>query len=269
MNHGGKTNGYTVPNPNAQADLILDALKKANVDPETLSYIETHGTGTSLGDPIEITGLLKAFKVPPSKNSPVQSGRSNQISVILSRRPALHQSPKLYSRSDTSSWFLPTCRSSEPNIDFEHSPFYVHTKLTEWKRPAAHPRRVGVSSFGAGGSNAHLILEEYGDTREPERASPAISPEAFVLSARDEDALRRYAEKVVTFLEKGSDVSLANLAFTSQVGRTPMDARLVIVTSSVADLRIKLNQWISNTPGSEVCLLRQRQAGAVQRAPSD
>ena len=62
VNHGGKTNGYTVPNPNAQGDLIVDALKKANIDPKTLSYVETHGTGTSLGDPIEITGLLKAFE---------------------------------------------------------------------------------------------------------------------------------------------------------------------------------------------------------------
>ena len=252
VNHGGKTNGYTVPNPNAQADLILDALKKANVDPETLSYIETHGTGTSLGDPIEITGLLKAFEgsTQQKQSCPIGSVKSNIGHLESAAGIASVTKALLQIRYEQ---LVPSLHADplNPNIDFEHSPFYVHTKLTEWKRPAAHPRRVGVSSFGAGGSNAHLILEEYGDTREPERASPAISPEAFVLSARDEDALRRYAEKVVTFLEKGSDVSLANLAFTSQVGRTPMDARLVIVTSSVADLRIKLNQWISNTPGSE------------------
>ena len=252
VNHGGKTNGYTVPNPNAQADLILDALKKANVDPETLSYIETHGTGTSLGDPIEITGLLKAFEgsTQEKQSCPIGSVKSNIGHLESAAGIASVTKALLQIRYEQ---LVPSLHADplNPNIDFEHSPFYVHTKLTEWKRPAAHPRRVGVSSFGAGGSNAHLILEEYGDTREPERASPAISPEAFVLSARDEDALRRYAEKVVTFLENGSDVSLANMAFTSQVGRTPMDARLVIVTSSVADLRIKLNQWISNTPESE------------------
>src|SRR5207245_1080457 len=117
-----------------------------------------------------------------------------------------------------------------PNIKFEDSPFYVQTELTEWKRPAAHPRRVGVSSFGAGGSNAHLILEEHADAREPERSSHA-APELFVLSARNHDALCRYAEKVADFLKHVSDISLANVAYTSQVARTPMDARLAIITS--------------------------------------
>src|SRR5206468_1820739 len=112
-----------------------------------------------------------------------------------------------------------------PNINFKDSPFYVQTELTEWKHPAAHPRRVGVSSFGAGGSNAHLILEEYADARELERGPHEKPPEAFVLSARDQDALCRYAEKVVHFLDHQSGISLANMAYTSQVGRTPMDAR--------------------------------------------
>src|SRR5262249_52752459 len=122
----------------------------------------------------------------------------------------------------------------------------VQTELTEWKRSAERPRRVGVSSFGAGGSNAHLILEEYAAARAPENASPpGMAPEAFVLSARDEHSLRRYAEKVVEYLDNVSGLSISNVAYTSQVGRTPMSARLVIIAASPGELRDKLSQWAS------------------------
>ena len=246
VNHGGKTNGYTVPNPNAQAELILNALKKANINPRTLSYVETHGTGTALGDPIEIAGLSKAFEGSGEEKQfcPIGSVKSNighlesaagiaaLTKVLLQIKyrqlvPSLHADPL------------------NPHINFEDSPFYVQTELTEWKRPTAHPRRVGVSSFGAGGSNAHVILEEYIDTRQPVKSSQTVPLEAFILSAKDHAALRRYAERFVGFLETPSDISLENLAYTSQVGRTAMDARFVILASTLEDLKAKLNQWIT------------------------
>ncbi|HEX6159583.1 MAG TPA: SDR family NAD(P)-dependent oxidoreductase, partial [Thermoanaerobaculia bacterium] len=124
---------------------------------------------------------------------------------------------------------------------FANSPFYVQRELADWKR-TAHPRRVGVSSFGAGGSNAHLILEEYAQEQE---TSGASQPELFVLSAKSSDALRRYAERIASFLGEATDLSLANLTWTSQLGRTPMDARLAIVASSVDELRGKLTGWIA------------------------
>jgi acyl transferase domain-containing protein/acyl carrier protein len=246
VNHGGKTNGYSVPNPNAQADLIREALQKAHIDPATLSYVEAHGTGTSLGDPIEITGLSKAFEGSAAGKQfcAIGSVKSNighlesaagiaaVTKLLLQMRhkelvPSLHAEPL------------------NPHIDFAETPFYVQTGLAEWKRPAGHPRRAGVSSFGAGGSNAHLVLEEYPDAREAESASP----ELFVLSARDRDALGRYAGRVAHFLEDASGVSLADIAYTSQVGRTPMDARLAIVASSVEELRGKLNEYPAESAG--------------------
>jgi polyketide synthase PksL len=253
VNHGGKTNGYTVPNPNAQADLILHALKKADIDPKTLSYVETHGTGTSLGDPIEITGLMKAFEGGAEEKQfcPIGSVKSNighleSAAGIASVTKALLQIKH--------EQLVPSLHADplNPNINFGDTPFYVQTELMEWKRSAAHPRRVGVSSFGAGGSNAHLILEEYVGVREPEGASLPTPPEAFILSARDLDALRCYAEKVANFLHCVSGASLADIAYTLQVGRTPMDARLVVIASSVEDLRGKLNQWITLRKGKDV-----------------
>ncbi len=246
INHGGKTNGYSVPNPNAQGDLIIDALRKGNIDPRTLSYIETHGTGTSLGDPIEITGLLKAFEGSTEEKQfcSIGSVKSNIGHLEAAAGIAALTKALLQIRYEQ---LVPSLHADplNPNINFEDSPFYVQTVLADWKRPAGHPRRVGVSSFGAGGANAHLILEEYAGAREAESASRPTRLEAFVLSAKTPDALCRYAERVVDFLESVAHVSLASMTHTSQVGRTPMDARLAVVTSSVEDLRDKLKEWIT------------------------
>jgi polyketide synthase PksL len=244
VNHGGKTNGYTVPNPNAQADVVREALKKADIDPATLSYIETHGTGTSLGDPIEIAGLSKAFEghTVEQQFCPIGSVKSNighleSAAGIAAVTKALLQ---LKHRK-----LVPSLHADplNPHIDFANSPFYVQTELADWKQPAGHPRRVGVSSFGAGGSNAHVILEEY--AVQHEETSGAMPPEAFLLSARDAAALSRYAESVAAFLADTPGVSLADLAYTSQVGRTPMAVRLVAIASSVEDLRQKLDRWVA------------------------
>jgi polyketide synthase PksL len=244
INHGGKTNGYTVPNPNAQGDLIREALTKAQIDPRTLGYIETHGTGTALGDPIEITGLLKVYKgITEKQFCPIGSVKSNIghlesaagiaaiTKALLQLRykqlvPSLHADPP------------------NPNINFKDSPFYVQTELAEWNGTPSSPRRAGVSSFGAGGANAHLILEEYYHSTEPV-GSLAPSPEICIFSAKDQNALCRLAESMISFLEDGCQVSLADLAYTVQVGRTLMDARLAIVTSSLEDLKGKLVQWIN------------------------
>ncbi|MEA2491931.1 MAG: polyketide synthase PksN, partial [Acidobacteriota bacterium] len=245
VNHGGKTNGYTVPNPNAQGSLIAEVLRKGGVDPKTLSYIETHGTGTSLGDPIEITGLAKAFEGSTDQKQfiPIGSVKSNIGHLESAAGIAAVTKALLQFKHNQ---LVPSIHAHplNPNIDFESTPFYVQTELSEWKRTGALPRRIGVSSFGAGGSNAHLILEECADPRPDVAASTA--PEAFVLAAKNPDALRRYAQRVARFLEDGCGDSLASIAYTSQVGRTPMDARLAIVASTVEELREKLDGWIGS-----------------------
>jgi polyketide synthase PksL len=242
INHGGKTNGYTVPNPNAQGDLIREAITKAHIDPRTLSYIETHGTGTSLGDPIEITGLLKVYEgITEKQFCPIGSVKSNIGHLESAAGIAAITKALLQIRNKQ---LVPSLHADplNPNINFKDSPFYVQSELTEWKGTPSSPRRVGVSSFGAGGSNAHLILEEYAQSTEP-AGSPAALPEICVFSAKDQDALCRLAESLISSLGDGCRVSLADMAYTLQVGRTPMDARLAIVASSLEDLKGKLVQW--------------------------
>jgi polyketide synthase PksL len=259
LNHGGKTNGYTVPNPNAQGDLIREALRKARIEPKTLGYIETHGTGTSLGDPIEITGLLQAFEQSGSETQsvPIGSVKSNIGHLESAAGIAAVTKTLLQIRHQQ---LVPSLHATplNPNIDFAKSPFYVQTELADWNAPHGRPRRAGVSSFGAGGSNAHLILEEYRDTRTDVAFD---GPHAFILSARSPEALRRYAQRVVQYLDGAGGVSLASLAYTSQVGRSAMDVRLAALTSSVGDLRAKLERWLS---GGELDAVHY---GNVKEAP--
>ena len=243
INHGGKTNGYTVPNPVAQADLILNALKKSNISPNTLGYIETHGTGTSLGDPIEITGLEKAFEGYEHANQfcPIGSVKSNighlesaagiaaLTKVLLQLKhkqlvPSLHATPL------------------NPNINFENSPFYVQRELSDWQRPENNPRRVAVSSFGAGGANSHIIVEDYEDERE--FSSLNHEPQLFVLSAKTQTQLAIYAKNMMTFLDDSSDLLFGDMIYTAQIGRSPMDERLAIICSNTTELLQKLEAWL-------------------------
>jgi polyketide synthase PksN len=246
INHGGKTNGYSVPNPNAQGDLILEALAKAKIDPGTVSYIETHGTGTSLGDPIEFTGLSKAFAAGPYEPQRCSLGSVKSNIGHLESAAGIAALTKVLLQLEHGE-LVPSLHAepSNPNINFADSPFYVQTRLTQWKRAAQHPRRAAISSFGAGGSNAHVILEE-APVESVVATSGAESPEVFVLSARDAQALARYAQRLVQSLETLGNSTAADIAYTLQCGRTPMTVRLAILSSSLNDFRVKLLQWLQD-----------------------
>ncbi|HKP98201.1 MAG TPA: SDR family NAD(P)-dependent oxidoreductase [Fibrobacteria bacterium] len=252
LNHGGKTNGYTVPNPNAQADLIGGTLRQSGIDPATVGYLEAHGTGTSLGDPIEIAGLMKAFAGRDGRAGrgicAIGSVKSNighleSAAGIASLTKALLQ---LKHRM-----LVPSLHAepANPNIDFASTCFRVQTRLEPWESPAGQPRRIGISSFGAGGSNAHLILEECPEAQGREPPSEDL-PEAFLLSAKGGEALRRYATRMVGFLERVHGIPLARLAFTSQVGRTSLKDRLAVLASSREELADKLKRWLEAAPGA-------------------
>lgn len=209
VNHGGRTHGFTVPNPNAQSDLIEDALTASNINPRTISYIECHGTGTALGDPIEITGLTKAYSkwtndkqfcaigTVKTNIGHLEScaGIAGLTKIILQLKykqlvPSLH------------------CENFNPNIDFKASPVVVQTTLSDWKRPVLkegglekeYPRRAGISSFGAGGANAHIIIEEY---EKPDTAyrMDDEGPQLCVLSAMNTVRLSKYAYRIADYLD--------------------------------------------------------------------
>ena len=261
INHGGKTNGYTVPNPNAQAGVIGQALKEAGIDPRTISYIEAHGTGTTLGDPIEITGLTKAFRDYTGENKfcAIGSAKSNighcesaagiaGITKVLLQLKYGQLAPSLHSKV------------LNPNIDFEHTPFIVQRTLAEWKRPVVNdlefPRRAGVSSFGAGGANAHVVIEEYVPKAwEPSQITVIpgnpVGPVVIVLSAKNEKRLGEQAQRLLATIQAREffDNNLADMAYTLQVGREAMEERLAIIVNSLPELEEKLQGFLEDRDG--------------------
>ncbi|WP_127530135.1 SDR family NAD(P)-dependent oxidoreductase [Paenibacillus kobensis] len=234
VNHGGKTNGYTVPNPNAQASLVAKALRKANIHPRTVSYIEAHGTGTLLGDPIEITGLTKAFREGTDETQFCAIGSVKTNIGHLESAAGIAGLTKLLLQMKHRT-LVPSLHAERlnPNIDFANSPFYVQRTASEWKRPVIeedgirteYPRRAGISSFGAGGANVHVILEEY---IPPEAQSTASvtneGPQLVVLSAKSKEQLRQYAKRLAVHLAADSGGVKRNGTIARPQAGQPLDS---------------------------------------------
>lgn len=244
INHGGKTSGYTVPSPTAQSELIKEALQKSDINPRTISYIEAHGTGTSLGDPIEVRGLQEAFGSYTSEKQFCAIGSVKSNIGHLEAAAGISQVAKvlLQMKHET---LVPSLHAEKlnPMIDFKNTPFYVQQALTKWDSKE-HPRRAGISSFGAGGTNVHLIMEEFSKEKQPETQPLSL---LFLLSAQSEERLIEYAKHYRHFLAKNKNASVAwltELCYTSQVGRESMNARLAILFSSLEELSLKLEKFI-------------------------
>ncbi|WP_433589367.1 SDR family NAD(P)-dependent oxidoreductase [Candidatus Profftella armatura] len=245
INHGGKTNGYTVPNPNAQFELIKNTLKKANINARNISYIEAHGTGTELGDPIEISSLVKAFRNDTEDNNfcaigsvksnighlESASGIAGFIKVILQMKnkrlvPTLH------------------AKIANPNINFSKTPFFLQQTLVNWVREKNIPRIAGISSFGAGGSNAHIIIEEF---KKIKKSFNFLCEKTYIiiLSARNEESLKNYIKRLYEFTLQISHEKLSNLSYTLQIGREAMDIRIAFIVCSLSELQKKLKKCLS------------------------
>jgi acyl transferase domain-containing protein len=252
FDHSGRSNGYSAPNPNSQASLISQTLKKAHIHPETISYVEGHGTGTQLGDGIEIAALTQAFQKQTTEkqfcsigsvkanvgHSESAAGIAGMAKVILQLK---HQQ------------LAPSIHSDEanPNIELKESPFYLQHGLSEWKSSPAHPRRALVNSFGAGGVNACVILEEYQRPGSPDHRQEA-GPYLFTLSAKNDDRLREYVSRLLIHLRSEQDIDLADLCYTLQVGREAMEERLAIVALNVNELTERLSDWTHQGPSINV-----------------
>ncbi len=249
INQDGKTHGFTVPNPNAQAAMVSEAIRKAGVDPRRISYVEAHGTGTALGDPIEITGLTKAFRefTADKQFCAIGSVKSNighlesaagmaGLTKILLQMRHRKLVPSLHSRD------------LNPEIDFKETPFFVPQSLADWEPPRVEKegavqsglRLACISSFGAGGSNAHVILEEFASGDPAAEADGVGGRQLIVLSARDQDRLREVVAQLHEFIRSNPEYRLADLAATLQVGRETMEERLAFAVSSRAELAVRL-----------------------------
>jgi acyl transferase domain-containing protein/acyl carrier protein len=253
-NDGSLKAGYTAPSVAGQADAIAAALDDAGIHPETLSYVEAHGSATELGDPIEVAALTRAWRRFTDKTGICPIGSAKANFGHLDRAAGVTGLIKTV-LSLQNGEIPPSINFDEPNpkIDFANSPFYVNASLASWKADGA-PRRAAVNSLGMGGTNVHVIVEE----------APPVAPsgpsrpwQLLVLSGRSESALDAVTRNLAEHLESHPEVDLADAAFTLQVGRKPLETRRVVVCRDTADAaatlaggdpRRLLNAW---TPEGE------------------
>ncbi len=235
-NDGGVKHSYTAPSVEGQVDVIRMAQQDAQVTPESIGYIEAHGTGTPLGDPIEVNALTKAFRAGGAEENgfcaigslktnighlDVASGVCGLIKTALCLEkqalpPTLH------------------FRAPNPKIDFASSPFRVNAKLTPWTEGLrGNPRRAAVSSFGVGGTNAHVILEEAPSLT----SSPSVRPnQLFLFSARSPESLSSATTNMAQFAQAPGSIEAADAAWTLAIGRKPFRYRRAIASPDFASL---------------------------------
>nr|UYH37522.1 type I polyketide synthase [Myxococcaceae bacterium MCy9487] len=231
-NDGALKVGYAAPGGDSQARVIREALAVADCEPGSISYVEANGTGTPLGDTIELSALNRAFALPATARDTcalgsvktnvghlsVASGMAGLIKTVLALE---HQQ-------------LPASLNFErpnPQLDFAQGPFFINTGLKGW--PAARgPRRAGVSAFGIGGTNAHLVLEEAPSSK---RSAPARRQQLLLLSARSAQALDTAASRLAAHLERHPGLPLEDVAYTLHVGRRHFEYRRAVVCGDIRE----------------------------------
>lgn len=237
INHDGASSGLTVPNKVAQSALIRQALQNANISGEQISYVETHGTGTKLGDPIEVNALAEALgeRETPLMIGSVKTnlghldaaaGMAGLIKVVLSLGkqeipPHLH------------------LKNPNPLIDWENLPFQVPTVATPWLMSDT-PRLAGISSFGMSGTNAHAIVEEAPQAAIKEMGGYERPLHLFTLSAKTEQALAAQVQQYITYLQHHPDVNVADVCYTANTGRVHFTYRLAVLAKDIDELGTKL-----------------------------
>ncbi len=236
-NDGALRVGFSAPGVEGQSAAIAEALAMARVDPASIGYVEAHGSGTALGDPIEIAALTRAFRTGTERRGfcavgsvktnighlDAAAGVAGLIKTVLALEhreipPSLH------------------FRTPNPNIDFAASPFYVNAALVPWEADGA-PRRAGVSSFGLGGTNVHVVLEE---APEPEPSGPSRPWQLLVLSAATPTALESATDRLAAHLEEHPEQPLPDIAWTLQAGRRVMPWRRAVVCRDAEEARRSL-----------------------------
>ncbi|MBT4742099.1 MAG: type I polyketide synthase, partial [Rhodospirillaceae bacterium] len=253
-NDGADKAGFYAPSGRGQAEVIGKALAQAGIDPASIGLMEAHGTGTRLGDPIEVAALSEAWGKQTDRTGycAIGSVKTNigHLDTAAGLAGCIKAALSLYHGE-----IPPTLHFDSPNpeIDFAASPFYPAVKLQPWP-PSGTPRRAALSAFGIGGTNAHAVLEQAPDNIAGEQTaapngttnSTQDGPQLIVLSAKSDNRLKTAAHNLATFLAtflEGQKPNLADLAHTLQTGRVHMDHRIAFVAQSIENLKTQLEEF--------------------------
>lgn len=246
-NDGAAKVGYAAPSVVGQSKVISAALRSAQVSASSISYVEAHGTGTAVGDPVEVEALSGAYRQDTAQTGfcAIGSVKTNFGHLMIAAgMPGLVKTALSLQRG----LLPPSLHYVRPNprIDFANSPFYVNTQLAAWPVNGT-PRRAGVSAFGMGGTNAHLILEEAPMTGQVLEVTCEREWCVLAMSAKTEPALRILAQHFADYLQSCPDTALSNVCFTANVGRKHFNHRLAFASRSVDQLRTQLLEVV-DTP---------------------
>ncbi|CAM2068661.1 SDR family NAD(P)-dependent oxidoreductase [Sulfidibacter corallicola] len=232
-NDGSAKVGYLAPSVDGQAAAIAEALAVANLEADTINYVECHGTGTPMGDPIEVSALTQAFRQTTKRKGfcGIGSVKTNigHLDTAAGVASLIKTSLALQGRKlpPSLNWEAPN-----PQIDFESSPFYVNHQLNPWKEGDT-PRRAGINSLGVGGTNAFAIVEEAPE-RDP--TDPHDAPfHLITLSARNRAALDDYGKRLAAHLRAHPDLDMADVCYTLLTGRRAFDTRRVVAVRDAAE----------------------------------
>ncbi|KQN99830.1 SDR family NAD(P)-dependent oxidoreductase [Paenibacillus sp. Leaf72] len=242
INQDGTSIGITAPNSAAQAEVLLKAWQDAGIDPETLSYIEVHGTATRLGDPLEIEGLYRAFRKHTNRKQfcAVSTVKTNvgHLYECAGIAGVIKAAMSLKHRKIPA-----TAHFNRPNatIGFSDSPVYVNTQLREWEA-GEHPRRAGISAFGLSGTNCHIVLEEYAPPQQSEHADDVYAglPHILAISAKSIAPLLGIISGYEQYLNREAQIPLRDLCYTANTGRGHYAHRIAIIFEDAADLMRKV-----------------------------
>ncbi|HEX7509384.1 MAG TPA: beta-ketoacyl synthase N-terminal-like domain-containing protein, partial [Polyangia bacterium] len=260
-NDGSVKVGFAAPSVEGQAAVIAAAQKLASVCGDDIDYVETHGTGTALGDPVEIAALTQVFSANPSLKGHCAIGSVKSNIGHLNRAAGIAGLIKTVLALEHGE--IPKslhCEQPNPHIDFDSSPFFVNTTLRSWPRVPGRPRRAAVSSFGVGGTNAHMILEEAPAMHLEAATTVTASPwQLITLSARSPTALSASVDALRRHLEQNPDQDLADVAYTLHTGRQDLAERCAFVCRDRAEAVLKL----AATDGPDDLVRRRRHAASV------
>ncbi len=253
VNHDGSSSGLTVPNGNAQRELILDALADAGISGEDVSFLEAHGTGTSLGDPIEIKAVTESLGRGRSPENPLiigsvkgnvghlegAAGISGLIKVVLCLQ---HKEIPPNINLDT----------PNPMIRFEKIPASVPSEVTPWHPVNGKPRIAGISSFGFSGTNAHVILSETPKAEKTDRVFPERPLSVLTLSAKSDNALNRLANAYQEHLQANPGINISDLCHTANACRSHFSHRLALVGRDMTQINDLLNTFTAGQKNGHI-----------------
>lgn len=273
-NHGGRAHSLTTPNPIAQTQLLEKAYREANVDPRTVTYLEAHGTGTQLGDAIEIDALKAAFKSLIAGSKQKSGSNDASASLAVEGYCGLGSVKTNIGHTELASGVVGVIKvllqlkyamlvknlnthPLNPSLQLKGSPFFVVQNAQKWEtlsdgsgKPI--PRRAGVSSFGMGGVNAHVILEEYVNGQE--KFTDTSSVHLVVFSAKNKKQLKMVVQQMLDYVLAQEELSLESFAYTLQVGRDQLDTRLAMVVSDREALITGIKHFLNMNDAAQASL---------------